>query len=144
MRIRNQKRQIGILINDQFHPPLLFPLSEHGTISVMEHSVLEPHALALVKCVSLQEGLQSQNLCPWMAETDDQLLNPYCEKSKHSRRETSSVVPLVWSTSCKYPYVHFIGFNWPQEYFYGLNTNSFNFVLKATFHLDLSVQVKPF
>lgn len=73
MQIRNLKRQIGILINDQFHPLLLFPLSEHGTIFVIELSVLEPHALALVKCVSLQEWLESQNLCPWTAETADQI-----------------------------------------------------------------------
>lgn len=74
MRKRNLKRQIGILINDQFHPLLLFPTSEHGTMSVTEHSVLEPHALALVKCVSLQEWLQSQILCPWTAQTVDQII----------------------------------------------------------------------
>lgn len=72
MRKRNLKRQIGILINDQFHPLLLFPPSELGTMSVIELSVLEHHALALVKCVSLQEWVQSQNLYPWAAETDNQ------------------------------------------------------------------------
>lgn len=76
MRIRNLKRQISILINDQFHRLLPFPFSEHGTISVIEHSVLEPLALALVKCISLQEWLQSKKIHHWTDETYGQITEP--------------------------------------------------------------------